>query len=147
MLRLASQRPKLTIVDDQIGAPTTTGELARGVKHVLSELESGGQEPDSGVYHMTCRGWTSWFGFAGAIFKCFSDVIATPEIVPIPTSKFPTPAIRPHNSRLNCDKLERVMGVRLAPWEEALEKVAADVRAGGLLSGPEPFPMGKPPLL
>jgi dTDP-4-dehydrorhamnose reductase len=132
MLRLASQRPKLTIVDDQIGAPTTTGELARGVKHVLGRLESGEQVPDSGVYHMTCRGCTSWFGFAGAIFKCFSGMIPTPEIVPIPSSQFPTPAIRPHNSRLDCGKLERVMGLRLAPWEEALEEVAAEIRSNGL---------------
>jgi dTDP-4-dehydrorhamnose reductase len=133
MLRLAGQRPRLSIVDDQIGAPTSAGELARGVRHVLTKLRDNAAT-DSGVYHMTCGGSTSWFGFARAIFASFSGQVPTPELVPIPTAQYPTPAVRPHNSVLNGDKLERVFGLRLAPWEDALAKVAAEMKAAEPLS-------------
>jgi dTDP-4-dehydrorhamnose reductase len=128
MLRVAGQRPKLSIVDDQIGAPTPAGELARGVRHILTRLQDKAA-PEPGLFHMTCGGATSWFGFARAIFASFAGRVTTPELVPIPTAQYPTPAVRPHNSVLNGDKLERVFGLRLAPWEDALAKVAAEMDA------------------
>jgi dTDP-4-dehydrorhamnose reductase len=132
MLRLGAQRSRLTIVDDQIGAPTTAGELARGTQHVLETLHSRNSVPEPGVYHMTCGGSTSWFGFAQAIFASFADRVPAPELVPIPSAQYPTPATRPHNSRLDCSKIERAMGLRLSPWQDALQQVVKELGEAGL---------------
>ncbi len=133
MLRLASQRPRLTIVDDQIGAPTSAGELARGVRLALDRLQSAADPPpEPGVYHMTCGGSTSWFGFAQAIFTSFAGLVPAPELVPISSAHYPTAAVRPHNSVLDGDKLQRVMGIRLCKWEVALAEVADEMRMTGL---------------
>lgn len=125
MLRLAAERPRLTIVDDQIGSPTAAHELARGVCAVLARLEDqAASSVASGVYHMTCGGSTSWYGFAVRIFSEFQGRIAAPELVPIPSDEFKTPAVRPRYSVLDNGKLERVFGLRLASWEDALARVA-----------------------
>jgi dTDP-4-dehydrorhamnose reductase len=130
MLRLGAQRPSLNIVDDQVGAPTSAGELARGVRIVLDRLlDADFAAPDPGVYHMTCAGSTSWFGFAKSIFANVAGRSPVPTLVAIPSEQFPTPAARPRNSVLNCDKLERVFGLRLAPWEDALKKVIEEMQA------------------
>lgn len=134
MLRLASERPRLSIVDDQIGAPTTAGELARGVLSVLSQLnqDSDARQPvESGIYHMTCGGSTTWFNFARAIFAGFTGTISAPELLPISTEQYPTPAARPRYSVLNCEKLEERLGIRLAAWEDGLAQVIAEVQADG----------------
>ena len=127
MLRLGSERSQLRVVDDQVGAPTSAGQLARGVRHVLRRLRNGAAL-DSGVYHMTCAGATSWFGFAQAIFASYADKIAVPELTPISTEQYPTPAARPHNSVLDCGKLEQTMGLRLPRWEDALARVVEEMR-------------------
>jgi dTDP-4-dehydrorhamnose reductase len=135
MLRLAGEQPSLNIVDDQTGAPTTAGELARGVLAVLRRLEQGTgahRPPESGVYHMACGGSTTWFRFASAIFAGLAGHVATPQLVAISTEQYPTPADRPRYSVLNCDKLERVFAVRLLPWEDALAQVIAEIRASGV---------------
>ncbi len=133
MLRLAAQRPRLSVVNDQIGAPTSAGELARATQRVLTRIDQpSAHEPESGVYHMTCAGSTSWFGFAEAIFKRFAGMVPTPELVPIPSEQYPTPAARPRNSVLDGEKLQRLLGVRLPAWEDALDQVLAELRSTGL---------------
>jgi dTDP-4-dehydrorhamnose reductase len=128
MLRVGRQRPQLTIVDDQFGAPTTAAELAHGVWRVVDELQKRTEnQPEPGIYHMTCSEATSWFGFAKAIFACVADRMQVPEVIAIPSEKYPTPAARPRNSILNCDKLERTMGVRLAHWQDALSEVIREL--------------------
>lgn len=128
MLRLGRERPRLTIVDDQIGAPTSAGELARGTHIILDRLQDASAAPiEPGIYHMTCGGSTSWFGFAEAIFAGLRGAVTAPSLVPIPTEQYPTPAARPRSSVLNCDRLERVMGVRLPAWQDALAKVIAEL--------------------
>jgi dTDP-4-dehydrorhamnose reductase len=128
MLRLGAERPRLTIVDDQIGAPTSAGELARAVASVLARLRDENLAPPApGVYHMTCGGSTSWFGFAQAIFAGVAGRQTIPELVPIPSEQYPTPARRPRNSVLDCSKLERTMGIRLSPWEHALQRVLKEL--------------------
>ena len=128
MIRLARERKRLSIVNDQIGAPTSAGEIARGVREAIAEIDSA--EP--GVYHMTCAGSTSWFGFAQAIFAGLADVVPTPELIPIASEQYPTPAKRPRNSVLDCGKLERAMGIRLLPWEDALATVIEELQAAGV---------------
>jgi dTDP-4-dehydrorhamnose reductase len=128
MLRLGQERDQLSIVDDQIGAPTTSRELA-GATHTIVRGIMSGQfgEPASwaGLYHMTCSGSTSWFGFADAIFTRASELMGAnaPTLTPILTSAYPTPAKRPHNSVLSNEKLKARFGVALASWESALDDV------------------------
>ena len=134
MLRLGRQKPELRIIDDQVGAPTSAKELSRGVAAVLGKIgvDSGeGAVPESGIYHMTCSGATSWYGFARAIFTEAAGLFPAPHLVPITSEEYPTPARRPPNSILNCDKLERAFGVRLAKWERALSEVIDEIPSAG----------------
>jgi dTDP-4-dehydrorhamnose reductase len=126
MLRLGREREQLKIVDDQIGAPTSAEAITEATSVVLQRLVgSPGDVEASGVYHLTCAGQTSWCGFAQAIFAAFAANQKAPEVLPIPTEAYPTPARRPLNSRLNCDKFVRQFGYRMPKWETALNEVAA----------------------
>jgi dTDP-4-dehydrorhamnose reductase len=128
MLRLGRERDSLKIVDDQIGAPTTSIELANATQTIVSGILADRFGPDAewkGLYNMTCGGSVSWCGFARAIFDRGPALLngKTPTVNPIPSSEFPTPAKRPMNSVLSNGKLFRRFGVRLAPWESALDNV------------------------
>lgn len=128
MLRLGRERDLLKVVDDQIGAPTTAIELARATRKIVGQILDGGcdlQEAWAGIYHMTCAGGVSWCGFARAIFErgpAFLDG-KNPQVQPIPTSAYPTPAQRPYNSVLSNEKLQARFGIRLPAWESALDEV------------------------
>ena len=126
MLRLGRERDRLNVVDDQIGAPTTSIELADATRTIVDGVMAsrfGPPEAWAGIYHMTCSGAISWCGFAKAIFERAQPILAgkMPEVCPIPTSEYPTPASRPHNSVLSNEKLFSRFGVKLAPWAEALD--------------------------
>lgn len=128
MLRLGRERDSLNVVDDQIGAPTTSIELARATNAIVTGILAdrfGTASEWAGVYHMTCSGSVSWCGFAKAIFARAPDMLngKNPKINAITTSEFPTPAARPRNSVLSNEKLHYRFGVRLAPWESALDEV------------------------
>jgi dTDP-4-dehydrorhamnose reductase len=128
MLRLARQRDALSIVGDQIGSPTTSIELARVTHQIVSGVMAGqfGEAKEwAGLYHMTCSGSTSWCGFAQAIFDRAGKLLdgKVPVVTPITSEEYPTPAKRPRNSVLSNAKLESRFGVRLAPWETALDTV------------------------
>lgn len=128
MLRLGRERDKLTIVDDQVGAPTTSIELADATRAIVDGVVGGrfgAPESWAGVYHMTCGGATSWCGFAKAIFERGRPLLdgKMPDVHPIPSTAYPTPARRPANSVLSNQKLMVRFGVRLAPWDDALDGV------------------------
>jgi len=131
MLRLGKERDSLNVVDDQIGAPTSSIELARATSTIADGILSGkfGADDWSGVYNMTCFGSVSWCGFARAIFERAPQLLEgkTPKVNAIPASAFPTPAKRPQNSVLSNEKLFQRFGVRLAPWESALDEVLAQI--------------------
>ena len=116
MLRLARERPELQVVDDQIGAPTSSLAIARATAQLL-------RRGTGGLYHLTAAGAVSWCGFARAILARAG--IATP-VRAIRTEDYPTPAKRPRNSRLDCSRLRADFGVSLAPWEEQLSEVTFD---------------------
>ncbi len=97
MLRLGRERERLTIVADQIGAPTTAEALAEATLAVVEQVVDG-REPQAGVYHLACAGETSWHGFAEAIFAAFAERQRPPVVAPIPSEQYPTPAQRPRNS-------------------------------------------------
>jgi dTDP-4-dehydrorhamnose reductase len=134
MLRLAKERSSLSIVDDQIGAPTTSIELARATHAVVAGLLAGrfgSLEECAGLYHMTCGGSTSWFGFAKAIFARAAELLAVkaPELVPIETKDYPTHATRPLNSVLSNRKLTSRFGLQLSAWQTALEEALQTLKS------------------
>jgi dTDP-4-dehydrorhamnose reductase len=135
MLRLARERDRLSIVDDQIGAPTTSIELARATHSIVTGIIAGrfGAPQDwCGLYHMTCAGSVSWFGFAQAIFSRATELLGvkSPELTPISTKDYPTPAARPRNSVLSNAKLHARFAEKLAPWQSALEETLQNLRSG-----------------
>ncbi len=134
MLRLGRERDRLTIVDDQTGAPTTSIALADATRTIVAAALSGslGSDEDwAGLYHMTCGGSTSWAGFAQAIFARAGSFLGgnSPEVTPIPSKDYPTPAARPRNSVLSNEKLAARFALTLPTWEEALDPVFAQLRS------------------
>ena len=132
MLRLGRERSPLSIVADQVGAPTTSTELARATHRVVAGVLAGrhGAPPNwTGLYHMTCSGQTSWLGFARAIFSRAAAPLGinVPELIPITTENYPTPARRPRNSVLSNAKLKESFDVQLPSWESALDAVMRTV--------------------
>jgi dTDP-4-dehydrorhamnose reductase len=127
MQRLARERESLSVVDDQFGAPTWSRAIAEGVAQVLAQwLSPGASDEDrhrlSGVYHMSCQGQTSWYGFAQAILgKMKTGGNRLAALKAIKTVEYPTPARRPVNSALSNDLLNKAFGVCLPHWEEALD--------------------------
>jgi dTDP-4-dehydrorhamnose reductase len=119
MLRLAETRDELSIVNDQIGAPTWSQTIADATASIIRHAGEPAQLAAlSGIYHLCAGGHTSWFGFAQAIFADPS-VIKKPQLHAITTAGYPTPAVRPKNSMMNTDKFHRAFG-DLPAWDEAL---------------------------
>ena len=130
MLRLGRDRDELKIVADQIGAPTTAEAITEATRAVVTKLAQDDSDA-TGVYHLTCAGETSWCGFAEAIFAAFAAQQKAPRVLPIPTEAYPTPAKRPHNSRLNCTKFTERFGFAMPPWQAALADVAVSIQRRG----------------
>jgi len=120
MQRLLQEREQLSVVADQIGAPTWAGSIAAATVQLIERWQSA-QTATWGVYHFTARGETAWFSFAEAIaaqLQAQGKTVA--QLTPIATTQYPTPARRPLNSRLDCSRLERDWGVRLPDWHDGL---------------------------
>lgn len=141
ILRLARDRAEMKIVADQHGAPTWSQDLARLTCHCMEQVETVAQEkklsladalgPVSGVYHAAGAGETSWFGFAERFLKLAREAEPAQsfaKLIPIPTAEYPTPAARPANSRLNCEKLRRTLGFTMPHWEESVAKVMQELQ-------------------
>jgi dTDP-4-dehydrorhamnose reductase len=129
MLRFAREGRALRVVDDQIGAPTWCREIADATIALLVKPELAVPGAD-GLFHLCAGGFTSWFGFARAIFDSPELPrlrIARPTLEAIPTREYPTPARRPKNSRLDCNRLANRAGLRLAPWDEALARAMVEL--------------------
>src|ERR1700693_1201214 len=141
ILRLATQREELRIVRDQIGAPTSSREIASATTQVLHRIydpqeDSPGWSGISGTYHMTAAGETNWYEFARAILEearkqtpapaeGFTTAtrgvpLITRQVIPIPTAEYPTPARRPAYSVLSNTRLQTVFGIRLPDWQTQL---------------------------
>ena len=129
MLRLAQERERLTVIDDQFGAPTGAELLADVTALAIRQLQ---QHPEqAGLYHLVAGGETSWFEYAKHVLA--QAQLAQPtikikatEVAPVPTSAFPTPAKRPHNSRLNTSKLQTTFGLTLPPWWQGVDRMLAE---------------------
>ena len=120
MQRLLQERPQLRVVDDQIGAPTWTATIAASTRALIERWQAG-QPGAWGTYHLTAQGETSWFCFAQAIGEHLrAQGLPCAELLPIPSSEYPTPARRPRNSRLDCSRLAREWQVSQPHWRQAL---------------------------
>ena len=132
MLKLARERDQLTVVDDQIGAPTGADLLADLSAHCLRTALQRAEV--AGTYHAVAQGETSWHGYARHVIETARAAgeairVAPDAIVPVPSSAFPTPARRPGNSRLNTHKLVQTFGLTLAPWQSGVDRMLAEVLA------------------
>ncbi|MEK7703207.1 MAG: dTDP-4-dehydrorhamnose reductase [Nitrospirota bacterium] len=128
ILKLAGQKKELTIVDDQIGAPTSSRTIARATADAIifasADQKTFSLAPVSGLYHLTAGGEVSWCGFAKEIVSRMNLPVV---VTPIPASQYPTKAIRPVSSRLDCSKLKKVFGIVLPSWEDALGEVIGEM--------------------
>jgi len=128
MLSLAESRDELSVVADQIGSPTYAGSIADACKQLVDTILLQGEisADQTGVYHFTCQGQTSWCEFAKAIFKA-SDLNAM-VVKGISTAEYPTPAERPPFSVLNNQKLKSQFNVVLPHWQDALIECVAETK-------------------
>jgi len=130
MLKLARERDRLKVIDDQIGAPTGADLLADVTAHAI---RMGQQHPEvSGLYHLVAAGETSWHGYASFVIdaaRCagVEVKVAADNIQPVPTSAFPTPAKRPHNSRLATTKLQTTFDLILPHWEVGVARMLTEL--------------------
>ena len=130
MLKLAKERDRLTVIDDQIGSPTGADLLADITAHAL---RTALQRPEvAGTYHAVGDGETSWHGYAQHVIE-FARArgetikVARDAIAPVPTSAFPTPAKRPANSRMNTHKLRTTFGLTLPSWQAGVDRMLTEV--------------------
>ncbi len=130
MLRLGYERPELRVVNDQTGAPTWAATIANMTADILQFAKDHPEDPNHGLYHLTARGSVTWFGFAQAIFAEAERLLGLkpPQLVPITTAEYPTPAQRPTNSRLGCAKLESLTGIQMPAWLDELAKCLREKR-------------------
>ncbi|KAB8315324.1 dTDP-4-dehydrorhamnose reductase [Tolypothrix campylonemoides VB511288] len=126
MLKLAQERQELRVVDDQVGAPSWSRLIAESTAQILSQ---GTQDmtvflnSNSGIYHLTATGQTSWYGFAKAIFENISNSShhKLKNLVAIPSKEYITPAKRPAYSSLDTHKISNTFGLCLPSWQVNLE--------------------------
>lgn len=120
MLRLASERTSLSVVNDQIGTPTNAVDLAEALVEIIL---NNNQQPTAnhfGIYHFSNEGQCSWYDFAKKIFEINNVNI---DLIAIPTSEFPTPAERPKYSVLDKRKIKSTFGITIKTWEESLKSI------------------------
>ena len=130
MLRLAAERERLTVIDDQFGAPTGADLIADVTAHAI---RASLQQPAlGGLYHLVASGQTTWHGYASHVIAQArllqpSLALKVSEIAPVPTSAFPTPAQRPLNSRLATHKLQDAFGLVLPPWQQGVKRMLTEI--------------------
>lgn len=117
MLKLSETHDTLTVVEDQVGSPTYTYDLARLLVDML-ETEKYGR------YHATNEGICSWYEFAKEIFRQAGREV---KVLPVSSEEYPAKAKRPHNSRMNKDKLEEMGFTRLPSWQDALNRYLKEI--------------------
>ena len=124
MLRLGQEKETLSVVSDQYGCPTYAGDLADAILTIANCLREG-RRIAWGTYHYCGQGKTTWHGFAEKIFDLASQhrSLMIKKVVPVPTTKYPTPAKRPANSVLDCSLIRKTFGIRPKPWLDSLPRV------------------------
>ena len=130
MLRLAQEREQLQVINDQHGAPTGADLIADVSAHAIRATLA---DPALvGLYHLVAAGETTWYGYARYCLKqarAAGVAIKVPadQVLAVPTSAFPTPAQRPHNSRLSTTKLQQQFGLQLPHWQQGVQRLLQTV--------------------
>jgi dTDP-4-dehydrorhamnose reductase len=120
MIRLGGALPVVRVVADQRGCPTGAGDLARAIVAICEATRTG--KGSYGTFHVANACATTWYDMARAIFEGLAARgERVPEVIPITTAEYPTKAVRPANSVLDCSRVEHVFGVTMRPWRDALE--------------------------
>jgi len=136
MLRLGAERPVLRVVDDQRGCPTTADEIASAVRRVVDRLIEDQNAP-TGLYHFVSQGEGSWCDLAKTVFEIAAERGAPrPDVQPIATSQYPTPAARPGNSVLSTAKIARDYGIEPKPWRAGVRHVVEQLVAPATVGVP-----------
>ena len=135
MLKLAQEREELKVINDQVGAPTGADLLADVTAHIIARIkmsaDAGAMSKElQGIYHCVAAGQTTWFDYANHVLSTAKAIKPAMEIkarvLPVPTSAFPTPAKRPHNSRLNTGKLQHTFGLTLPHWQIGVNRMLTE---------------------
>jgi dTDP-4-dehydrorhamnose reductase len=130
MLRLAGERDKLTVIDDQVGAPTGADLLADTTALALrSVLADPGK---AGLYHLAASGEATWNSYARFVIGHAQRAgialkAGVEQVMPVPTSAFPTPAQRPHNSRLDTSSFRQTFGLTLPHWQQGVARMLDEI--------------------
>ncbi len=132
MLRLAQERDKLTVINDQHGAPTGADLIADVTAHAMRHVLSTPNIALGGVYHLVASGETTWHGYASHVIAQAKAMkpdlpLKVADVAAVPTSAFPTPATRPLNSRLCTAKLQHAFGLVLPPWQQGVDRMLAEI--------------------
>ena len=130
MLRLAQERDRLTVIDDQFGAPTGAELIADVTAHAIRQALR--DDACGGTYHLAAAGKTTWNGYARFVLDTARALkpdmaIKAQEVAPVPTSAFPTPARRPLNSRMETTRLRQTFGLTLPDWQHGVRRMLAEI--------------------
>lgn len=133
MLRLAQERESLSVVDDQIGAPTGARLLAELTANIIPKLMH--DESLAGLYHAVAAGETSWYDYARFVIDCarrrgIAIKVKDEDIRPVASNQFPTAAKRPANSRLATGKLREDFGINLPNWQDGVIELLENIGMG-----------------
>lgn len=128
MRRLATEGQPLRVVDDQRGTPTWARAVAETTALAIARLRPAADRPEPGIYHLASPDHTTWHGFAEAIVGSMARPAGTPvpTVAGVPTSAYPTRAVRPAWSVLDGDRFRRRFGLALPPWREQLARCTDD---------------------
>ena len=150
MLRLAGEREVLQVVADQVGGPTSAEAIAAALLQLVDSAivnhspVAGKSGPFPwGIHHVQGQPWVSWHGFAQDIVTQALELgllEREPQVIPISTAEFPTPAQRPANSRLDCSSTERELGLVLPAWREDLRQCLLSWRPAAVVEASAPPP-------
>lgn len=144
MLKLAKDRERLTVINDQFGAPTGADLIADVTAHAIRQVRlqtrmanDAANDPDgaaslSGIYHLVASGVTTWFDYANHVLGLdaqggFAPGLAVKEVAPVPSTAFVTTAKRPYNSRLSTAKLQQAFGLTLPAWQQGVNRMLAEI--------------------
>jgi dTDP-4-dehydrorhamnose reductase len=130
MLRLAQEREALSVINDQIGAPTGADLLADVTAHAIVRLAA--QPQLAGLYHLAAAGETSWYGYAQHVFAQARSQgkalkLDDAQLKAIPSADYKTAAQRPLNSRLDCSKLKSLLGLHIPHWQQGVDRMLAEI--------------------
>lgn len=130
MLRLAQEREKLSVINDQWGAPTGADLIADVTAHAIRHVAK--RESDLGIYHLVASGETTWHAYASHVIERAKTLRPdldwkVQEIGAVPTTAFPTPAQRPLNSRLDTQKLQQAMQLNLPAWQHGVDRMLQEI--------------------